>query len=81
MPGDKFCGECGYSLLPSKKVAKELSFDEKIDKIQKYLPKGLTEKVLAQRDRIEGERRQVTVMFCDMDGFGCYGRGSSTPLP
>jgi tetratricopeptide (TPR) repeat protein len=33
-----------------------------LDKIQQYLPKGLTEKILAQRDRIEGERRQVTVM-------------------
>jgi predicted ATPase/class 3 adenylate cyclase len=41
----------------------------KIDKIQRYLPKGLTEKILAQRDKIEGERKQVTVMFCDMEGF------------
>jgi predicted ATPase/class 3 adenylate cyclase len=50
-------------------VAKELSFNEKIDKIQRYLPKGLTEKILSQRDKIEGERKQVTVMFCDMEGF------------
>jgi class 3 adenylate cyclase len=28
----------------------------------------LTEKILAQRGRIEGERRQVTVMFCDLEG-------------
>jgi class 3 adenylate cyclase len=48
---------------------KELSFDEKLTKIQKYLPKGLTEKILSQRDRIEGERKPVTVMFCDMEGF------------
>jgi len=70
LPGDKFCGECGHSLgLPSEPAPKELSFEEKIDKIQRYLPKGLTEKILAQRDRIEGERKQVTVMFCDMAGF------------
>jgi hypothetical protein len=69
-PGDKFCGECGHQLsLPSKPVPKELSFDEKLRKIQKYLPGGLTEKILAQRDRIEGERKQVTVMFCDTEGF------------
>jgi class 3 adenylate cyclase/tetratricopeptide (TPR) repeat protein len=68
--GKKFCGECGHSLTtPSEPVTKELSFDEKIDKIQRYLPEGLTEKILAQRDRIEGERKQVTVMFCDMAGF------------
>jgi predicted amidophosphoribosyltransferase len=61
----QFCGECGHKLtLPSEPVSKDLSFDEKLDKIQRYLPKGLTEKILSQRDRIEGERKQVTVMFC-----------------
>jgi len=69
-PGSKFCNECGYNLaVPSEPVPKDLSFDEKIDKIQRYLPKGLTEKILAQRGKIEGERKQVTVMFCDMEGF------------
>jgi len=67
---EKFCGECGHDLTtPSEVAVKELSFDEKIDKIQRYLPKGLTEKILSQRDKIEGERKQVTVMFCDMEGF------------
>jgi class 3 adenylate cyclase/tetratricopeptide (TPR) repeat protein len=70
IPGDKFCGECGHNLTkPSEALTKELSFDEKLDKIQRYLPQGLTEKILAQRNRIEGERKQVTVMFCDMEGF------------
>ncbi len=68
--GRKFCGECGHNLTtPQEPVVKELSFDEKLEKIQRYLPKGLTEKILSQRDRIEGERKQVTVMFCDMEGF------------
>jgi class 3 adenylate cyclase/tetratricopeptide (TPR) repeat protein len=68
--GKKFCGECGHNLtVPSEPVRKDLSFDEKLKKIQKYLPKGITEKILAQRDRIEGERKQLTVMFCDMEGF------------
>jgi class 3 adenylate cyclase/tetratricopeptide (TPR) repeat protein/DNA-directed RNA polymerase subunit RPC12/RpoP len=68
--GRKFCGECGHDLgLPSKPIPKELSFEEKLAKIQRYLPKDLTQKILAQRDRIEGERKQVTVMFCDMEGF------------
>ena len=69
-PENKFCNDCGQNLAQrAKAVAKELSFDEKLEKIQKYLPKGLTEKILAQRDRIEGERKQITVMFCDMEGF------------
>ncbi|MEJ2098585.1 MAG: adenylate/guanylate cyclase domain-containing protein, partial [Desulfobacterales bacterium] len=66
----EFCGKCGYKLsIPAEISTKELSFDEKLTKIQKYLPKGLTEKIISQRDRIEGERKQVTVMFCDMEGF------------
>ena len=70
LPSDKFCGECGHNLTQlSEPSPKELSFDEKIEKIQKYLPKGLTEKILSQRDRIEGENKQVTVMFADMEGF------------
>ncbi|MBM4340013.1 MAG: diguanylate cyclase [Deltaproteobacteria bacterium] len=66
----KFCSECGHRIaLPKESLRKELSYDEKIARIQKYLPGGLTEKILSQRDRIEGERKQVTVMFCDMEGY------------
>jgi class 3 adenylate cyclase/tetratricopeptide (TPR) repeat protein len=69
-PGNNFCNECGHRLdTPSKEAPKPLSSGEKIEKIQKYLPKGIAEKILAQKDRIEGERKQVTVMFCDMEGF------------
>jgi class 3 adenylate cyclase/tetratricopeptide (TPR) repeat protein len=70
LPDDKFCGECGHNLeFPQKPVLKELSFEEKLAKIQRYLPGDLTQKILAQRDKIEGERKQVTIMFCDMEGF------------
>jgi class 3 adenylate cyclase/tetratricopeptide (TPR) repeat protein len=72
-PGFKFCNNCGYNLRkPSEKLPKDLSFDEKLAKVQKYLPKGITEKILSQKDRIEGERKQVTVMFCDMEGFTSF---------
>jgi class 3 adenylate cyclase/tetratricopeptide (TPR) repeat protein len=69
-PNFKFCGECGSSLVAlAKDKPKELTFDEKLDKIQRYLPKGVTEKILAQRGRIEGERKHITVLFCDLVGF------------
>ncbi len=68
--GKKFCGECGHDLtLSSKSIPKEFFFEEKLARIQRYLPQDLTQKILAQRDKIEGERKQVTVMFCDMEGF------------
>jgi class 3 adenylate cyclase/tetratricopeptide (TPR) repeat protein len=71
----KFCAECGNRLLYSSENNKEgqlrddFSIEEKFLKLQRYLPKGLTERVLSQRERIEGERKQVTVMFCDIVGF------------
>jgi len=67
----KFCIECGHkiTIVSREQPFKELSFEEKLAKIQRYLPKDLTQKILAQRDKIEGERKQVTVMFCDMEGF------------
>jgi len=66
----KYCGECGHKLdVPAERPQRDLSYDQKIEKIQKYLPEGLTEKILSQKDRIEGERKHVTVMFCDMEGF------------
>ena len=70
-PASKFCLECGHNLVPTEATRgpADLSFDEKLAKIQKYLPGGLTEKILSQRDRIEGERRHVTIMFVDMKGF------------
>jgi class 3 adenylate cyclase/tetratricopeptide (TPR) repeat protein len=70
-PGFKFCGDCGHDLRtpPGASPLQELSFDEKLAKIQKYLPSGLSEKILSQRDKIEGEKRQVTIMFVDMKGF------------
>ena len=52
-PGSKFCDECGSNLtVTPKEATKELSFDEKLAKIQRYLPKDLTQKILAQRDKI-----------------------------
>jgi class 3 adenylate cyclase/tetratricopeptide (TPR) repeat protein len=72
LPISKFCGECGHPLsgvvLP-KPTPKDLSFDEKLAKIQKYLPGNITEKILSQRTRIEGERKQVSVLFTDMAGY------------
>ncbi len=69
-PDSKFCTGCGHNLsIPAEPVPREPTLDEKFAKIQKYLPTGLAEKILSQRNKIEGERKQVTVMFCDMADF------------
>jgi class 3 adenylate cyclase/tetratricopeptide (TPR) repeat protein len=72
LPTEKFCGECGHSLsveAPPKPPPKDLTFEEKLAKIQKYLPANITENILSQRDRIEGERKEVSVLFIDMAGY------------
>jgi class 3 adenylate cyclase len=56
----EYCYSCGTKLFVH---------DERINRIRSYLPGGLVEKILSQKNKIEGERRQVTVMFCDMKGF------------
>ena len=68
-----FCNKCGQTLTAGQQspepISETLSDDDKLAKIQKYLPKGIAEKILAQKGRIDGERKQVTVMFCDLVGF------------
>jgi class 3 adenylate cyclase/tetratricopeptide (TPR) repeat protein len=61
-PGEKFCGGCGQplgALRPS--TAKFASPDS-------YTPRHLAEKILTSRTALEGERKQVTVLFADLKG-------------
>jgi class 3 adenylate cyclase len=60
-PKIKFCGECGK---PLANVAKpETSPDPR-----SYTPKHLADKILTSRSALEGERKQVTVLFADVKG-------------
>ena len=66
--GKKICGECDQNLtLPSEHALQEFSFDQKYKRFKNTFPKGLTEKILSQSDPIEGGRKKVTVMFCNME--------------
>ena len=60
-PGQKFCGDCGASLTQTVTAAKFLSPES-------YTPKHLAEKILTSKSALEGERKQVTVLFADMKG-------------
>ena len=69
-PGDKFCGQCGRRLgAPSASRAVAASMQNRLRQIHRQLPTGLVERILAERGKIEGERRTVTVMFCDLAGY------------
>jgi class 3 adenylate cyclase len=60
-PGIKFCGECGK---PLAEVAKPGAPPDH----RSYTPKHLAEKILTSRSALEGERKQVTVLFADVKG-------------
>ncbi len=60
-PGQKFCGECGAPLSQSVTAAK-------FNSPESYTPKHLAEKILTSKSALEGERKQVTVLFADMKG-------------
>src|SRR5947208_6390759 len=58
----KFCLECGRDLRGRSEFASPAA----------YTPKHLAERILTSRAVLEGERKQVTVLFCDI--------ANSTPL-
>jgi class 3 adenylate cyclase/predicted ATPase/ribosomal protein L40E len=62
-----FCGKCGSSLSspPPSSSAQPLTH---LTSPQAYIPKHLAEKILSSRSSLEGERKQVTVLFADIKG-------------
>jgi class 3 adenylate cyclase/tetratricopeptide (TPR) repeat protein len=69
--GARFCGTCGHSLTAAQPAAAPAPApaSQVSRSIASYTPKHLAEKVLKARSAIEGERRQVTVLFADIAGF------------
>ncbi len=55
----KFCGDCGAALGAGKPAAAPA---------RAFAPKHLAERILTSRAALEGERKQVTVLFADVKG-------------
>src|SRR6516164_9700163 len=74
-PTFKFCGQCGAALTTSLSPTTDIAGDlaqlprPQVAERQGYTPPHLAEKILRSRSALEGERRQVTVLFADMTGF------------
>jgi class 3 adenylate cyclase len=76
-PEAKFCGACGKRLGEAPPVpaqgrgvadAASSSLDYR-SPVAAYTPRHLADKILKSRSALEGERRQVTVLFADIAGF------------
>ena len=55
----KFCHRCGH---PAG------SADDRLESIRSYTPKHLADKILTSRSALQGEHKQVTVLFADVQG-------------
>ena len=60
LPDKRFCGSCGTPVAgqPTERYASPHG----------YTPKHLADKILTSRATLEGERKQVTVLFADLKG-------------
>ncbi|HEY0553003.1 MAG TPA: adenylate/guanylate cyclase domain-containing protein, partial [Thermoanaerobaculia bacterium] len=68
-PGFKFCGECGTPLAVAPAPANSPESSRPASAApQSYTPNHLATQVLQSRSALEGERKQVTVLFCDLVG-------------
>src|SRR5215212_5542274 len=68
-PGDVFCGECGAPLGGSRPApAPRPPVEPRFTSPQSYTPRHLAERILTSRTALQGERKQVTVLFADLKG-------------
>jgi class 3 adenylate cyclase len=65
----KFCLECGASLVePGLGTDPTGDTGQPRPDARSYTPKHLADKILRSRSGLEGERKQVTVLFADVKG-------------
>ena len=64
--GAKFCKKCGQRV--SQPEAAQAVPGPRFGSPESYTPKHLAEKILTSKSALEGERKQVTVLFADLKG-------------
>jgi len=60
--GSRFCNKCGTP------VSTDGAAQPRYASPESYTPKHLAEKILTSKAALEGERKQVTVLFADLKG-------------
>jgi len=63
--GSKFCDSCGAPVAGPPARPTEVP---RVAAVDTYTPKHLVEKFLTSKAAVEGERKQVTVLFADLKG-------------
>ncbi|MGB7036974.1 MAG: adenylate/guanylate cyclase domain-containing protein, partial [Xanthobacteraceae bacterium] len=60
-PTAKYCSQCGHALNP-------INAADRYSSPRNYTPQHLVNKILTSRSALEGERKQITVLFADIKG-------------
>ncbi len=67
-PQAKFCGQCAASLRDGLPAGPPPPYALPTHTPLRYTPAYLAEKILTSKSALEGERKQVTVLFADLKG-------------
>src|SRR5262249_36338590 len=77
-PMARTCGNCGRQLSPTAKFCPECAHPTgltpaapsapRFTSPESYTPRHLAERILNSKAALEGERKQVTVLFADLKG-------------
>ena len=67
-PQARYCGQCAASLGGPLPAAASPPHAPHADTPLSYTPAYLAEKILHSKTALEGERKQVTVLFADLKG-------------
>lgn len=69
-PGFRFCPDCGHEIAAAPPVAAAAAPapNERLARLASQVPREVAERMLAVGGAMAGERKRVTVLFCDLVG-------------
>jgi len=86
VPGFRFCPDCGFQLAArgngagtpdaqAPATSGDLPAADRLARLTKHIPDSLAEKIRATAGTLTGERKLVTVLFCDLVGSTAIAEG------
>ena len=68
-PDFRFCPDCGLEIgSAGVHDAPPPATDDALARLSRHIPETLADKIRTAQHTIAGERKQVTVLFCDLAG-------------
>ncbi|HYR96205.1 MAG TPA: adenylate/guanylate cyclase domain-containing protein [Candidatus Binatus sp.] len=71
----RFCPDCGRDLASGAVHDVPPPVQDPLERLSRTIPEGLAQKIRAAQPAMEGERKQVTVLFCDLVGSTAIAEG------